>query len=220
MEGTVTRKYPLYIRFEKRVYTVLGEITFDDQPFRDGKGYIYDGYIWIFSKKKPNDSKVPYFWYEHGKVCFGKMRDSVKEFFSTDKLLDLSFANTVYKMDPKEELYDEDVLSDMNSSTSIFRPEINPEDDCLKVLIKMAILEKNINVNRLKSKMERSYSLSNLKTALIGKTKMSIPNFIIWCDLLGLGFNISIYDNQTDDQNPLKYAIEYNSMKGTYEHIE
>ena len=217
MEGT--RKYPLYIKYEKRVYMVLGEITSDDQPFKNGKGYIHDGYIWIFSYKRPDDSKVPYFWYEHGKICFGKMREPLKEYFSEDKLLDLSFANTVYQMDPNEELYDENVLSDMNSSTSIFVPEINEGDDCLKILIKMAIKEKKINVNRLKSRMDKSYSLSNLKTALIGKTKMSVPNFIVWCDLLGLGFNITIFDNQMDEQNPLKHAIEYDSMKDSYTHI-
>lgn len=217
MEGT--RKYPLYIKYEKRVYMVLGEITSDDQPFKNGKGYIHDGYIWIFSNKRPDDSKVPYFWYEHGKICFGKMREPLKEYFSEDKLLDLSFANTVYQMDPNEELYDENVLSDMNSSTSIFIPEINEGDDCLKILIKMAIKEKKINVNRLKSRMDKSYSLSNLKTALIGKTKMSVPNFIVWCDLLGLGFNITIFDNQMDEQNPLKHAIEYDSMKDSYTHI-
>ena len=122
-------------------------------------------------------------------------------------------------MDPNEELYDENVLSDMNSSTSIFVPEINEGDDCLKILIKMAIKEKKINVNRLKSRMDKSYSLSNLKTALIGKTKMSVPNFIVWCDLLGLGFNITIFDNQMDEQNPLKHAIEYDSMKDSYTHI-
>lgn len=217
MEGT--RKYPLYIKYEKRVYMVLGEITSDDQPFKNGKGYIHDGYIWIFSNKRSDDSKVPYFWYEHGKICFGKMREPLKEYFSEDKLLDLSFANTVYQMDPNEELYDENVLSDMNSSTSIFVPEINEGDDCLKILIKMAIKEKKINVNRLKSRMDKSYSLSNLKTALIGKTKMSVPNFIVWCDLLGLGFNITIFDNQMDEQNPLKHAIEYDSMKDSYTHI-
>lgn len=219
MEG-ITRKYPLHIKCDKRVYMVLGEISSEYEPFKNGKGYIHDGYVWIFTTKKPTDSKVPYFWYEHGKICFGKMRDSLKEIFSVDKLLDLSFANTVYQMDPNEEIYDEDVLSDMNSSTTIFVPEIHEWDDCLKRLIKLAIHDKKINVNRLKSKMDKAYSLSNLKTALTGKTKMSIPNFIIWCDLLGLGFNITIYDNQTDEQNPLKDMIEYNSMKDSYEHIK
>lgn len=211
------RKFPMYLNLGTNIFSVMGELKAENQPFSNGKGYVYNDYVWIFSRTKPMNSKFPYFWYEHGNICFGKMRDSIKDDFHVSKLLDFSLANTVYKMDPNEELYDEEVISDMNAATSMFTPIINEGDDCQKVLIKMAILEKKVDINGKKSKMGKSYALSNLKTALNGTTKMSIPNFIIWCDLLGLGFRIQLFDNGLDTKTPLNGVLEYDSMTDTFE---
>lgn len=211
-----TKKYPAYLAYDSRYMTVLGPLEVD-VVFKHGKGYVLNDQVWIFSNKKPTDSKYPYFWYEHGKILFGKVRDSIKDAFNVSNLKDLSLVNTVYKTDPKETLYDEEAISDMNAATSIFVPIIKDEDDCLKKLIKEVIIRKKININRLKSRMDKSYSLSNMKTALMNSTKMSVPNFIIWCDLLGISFDIFVQDNGTDQTNPLKDTIHYSSMTDIYE---
>ena len=57
--------------------------------------------------------------------------------------------------------------------------------------------------------------LSNLRQALTGKTKMSITNFNIWMESLGLSYEIRVFDNNTDPYNPLKKPIVYSSKRDT-----
>ena len=210
-------KFPrlLSISGGERVFHVIDEIK-DGIVFRDGKGYVRDNFVWIFTKNPPTDSKYPYFWYEHGKICFGKIRDSIKEEFSVNRTKSQSLVDTVFKVDPKEQLYDEEAISDMNAATSIYVPIIKEMDDFLKKIIKRVIIFKRININRLKSKMDKPYMLSNMKTALMNDTKMSVPNFIIWANLLGIRFTIIAEDDGSDVTNPLKKRIIYDSMTDQY----
>lgn len=199
----------------ERVFHVLDEIR-DGVVFRDGKGYVRDNFVWIYSKNPPTDSRYPYFWHEHGKICFGKIRDSIRDEFSAERAKSQALMDTVFKVDPNEQLYDEEAISDMNAATSIYVPFIKPEDDVLKKIIKHVIIFKRININRLKSKMDKPYMLSNMKTALTNDTKMSVPNFILWANLLGMRFTIIAEDDGNDVVNPLKKRIVYDSFTDQY----
>lgn len=217
-DGTcVERKFPVYLSTKNSCKRVVGYIDSEYEPFIDGKGYIYDDQVWFFSREKPKTSDIPVFWYEHGRILFGKTRETIKENFSVKRLRSMEPQDTLANLDPNVPLYDEKALSDINSATSVFVPEIKETDDCLKKLVKLTIIKKNININGLKSKMAKSYSLPNLKTALMNNTKMSVPNFLIWCDLLSISFDIFISDNGTDIHNPLPEQIHYNSLTDTYE---
>lgn len=209
-------KFPRLLSLKgERIFHVLDEIR-DGVVFKNGKGYVRDNFIWIFLNNPPTDSKFPYFWYEHGKLCFGKIRSEIKDDFLLEKSRPSSLIDTVYKVDPNQQLYDEEAISDMNAATSIYCPIIKDSDDFLKKIIKQVILFKRININRLKSKMDKPYVLSNMKTALMNDTKMSVPNFSIWADLLGIRFTIIIEDNGNDITNPLKKRIIYDSLTDQY----
>ena len=209
-------KFPRLLSLKgERIFHVLDEIR-DGVVFKNGKGYVRDNFIWIFLNNSPTDSKFPYFWYEHGKLCFGKIRSEIKDDFLLEKSRPSSLIDTVYKVDPNQQLYDEEAISDMNAATSIYCPIIKESDDFLKKIIKQVILFKRININRLKSKMDKPYVLSNMKTALMNDTKMSVPNFSIWADLLGIRFTIIIEDNGNDITNPLKKRIIYDSLTDQY----
>ncbi len=211
--------YPLCIRSDCRFVTVLGPLSSESEPFINGKGYVLDDRVWIFSREKPKSSEFPYFWYEHGEIMFGKIRSSIKDDFSVNNLRpsDISdILSAVSKLDPSVPLYNEKALIDINSATSLYIPVVNVKDDCLKKLIKMSIIDKKIDINGLKSIMQKPYQLSNLKTALANDTKMSITNFIIWCNLLGLKFDIYVADNENDSYYPLKKVIHYCSETDSY----
>ena len=81
----------------------------------------------------------------------------------------------------------------------------------LKKIVKQLIISKKIDINRLKHKLPEKYGLTNMKSALIGKTKMSINNFNMWFELLGATYEITVTDNGTDTQNPLIGQIRYSS---------
>lgn len=210
------RKFPLYLPFNKeRTYSILGylgEVT----EYRDNKGYINrkTGKIYICSKDNPpvhKDVPIVYVKDDNSYELHDVASPRTSEVFREEYMYDLSYESIIKNSSVDDVLYDEEALSDMNAATSVFVPIINEDDDPLKKLIKQVIIDKKIDINCLKHKMPQKYGLTNMKSALVGKTKMSITNFNIWCELLGITYEITMIDNGTDGQHPLEKIIHYDS---------
>ena len=201
----------------ERVISVLGYLFIDDpdpRKFMDSKGYIDDkGYVWIYQKKKPtrNKNKFPYFWISNGKFKYSHPSDEVKEKFDVRNTIILDLNHIAEVTSDSDIMYDEQAVMDMNNASSKYTPVIKPDDDYLKRIIKTAILLKNIDISRIKCKMENQYNLMNMKQALEKTTKMSVVYFAKWCEILGLDFTIIMDDNHTDKIDPLHQSIIYNS---------
>ena len=122
------------------------------------------------------------------------------------------------KIKEQAELFNnDDELEVINSSSEIFAPKIKEGDDFLKVLVKKALEEKKISLKNYKNKFTKPHTLNNIKSALIKPTKTSIPNFEQWAELLGFDWEIRIFDNGHDKNNPLKYDIVFRSDEGLLE---
>lgn len=195
-----------------RVFNVVGNLD-TKASFVNGRGYVYDGMVWIYSKEKPKDSKYPYFWFDKGpNILFGKVRDEVKDIFDVKNLKDWSYINMVKETTPGDKLYDEEMITKMNSSTKIYKPTIKDEDDILKKLIKTIILTKEVNVKKYSSQFDKPYVLPNLITGLDGKTKTSINVWELWASMLGVRFDIIIRDIGDDKESPLPTTIHYSNV--------
>lgn len=201
-----------------KCFNVIGNLNTvfnSDGIFIDNRGYIdEDGTIWIFSKSgKPKYSDIyPYFWYvDTDTLIFSSPPESIIELFNKKNITDMSVDNIKARTKENEKLYDEEVLNDINAASSVFVPEIKDDDDPCKKCIKFAILEKNTDINRFKSKATTSYLLNNIKSALLKMTKMSIYYFKLWLEFLGLNVLFILYDNGTDTVDPLKTPILYSS---------
>lgn len=208
-------EFPKYLQYkDDRTYSVLGYIGEVD-GYIDNKGYIdkKTGKIYICSKNEPPfHDDVPVLRVDGDNIEKVEPQfSSISDKFHEDKIYTLSLDHICEATSGDEVLYDEDMLADMNASTSLFIPTINESDDPLKKLIKQAIIDKAIDINRLKHKMPQKYGLTNMKSALIGKTKMSITNFNIWCELLGINYEVILSDNGNDTQDPLKGVIHYDN---------
>ena len=183
----------------------------------DKKGYVdEDGNIWIYcAEGKPkNCNAYPYFWFnEDGEKEFSDPPELIKKIYTVDNMIDMSVYKIIEDTQVNEELYDEDMLNDINSSSSFFVPTIRELDDFLKKIVKYAILQKGIDINGLKSKTDEKYMLPNMKSALQNKTKMSVIYFLTWMNLLGCDFEITVIDNGEDTKNKLKYPLVYRSYK-------
>lgn len=205
-------EFPSYLAFKERTYAIIGYIG-EVGKYIDNKGYVdkETDQIYICSnKEEPLHNDVPILYVREDKIekeeCGNPVTSSV---FNIKNSYNLSVTNIIENTTGEEVLYNEEALRDMNAATSIFVPTINEDDDSLKKLIKQIIISKQIDINRLKHKMPQKYGLTNMKSALVGKTKMSIQNFNIWCELLGVDFEFIITDNGTDTQNPLYGSIHY-----------
>ena len=201
--------FPQYLISEEKIFTVLGEIEDDNTRYKNHKGYICGDKIYIYVEGKPEDKEAPYFWIEDGKINYSEPKDKIKDKFNVDKLQDLSTKKIIDSSHEDDVLYDEEVLNDMNSANSSFEPKINEEDDFLKKVIKTALIEKGINLKRLQKLFPKKHGLSNLKSSLMNKTKMSPLMYGIWIEILGLDFELTVYDNGTDIINPLKNSVTY-----------
>ena len=141
-----------------------------------------------------------------------------KEAFCVSNVIDMDIESIANKIKEQAELFNnDDELEVINSSSEIFAPKIKEGDDFLKVLVKKALEEKKISLKNYKNKFTKPHTLNNIKSALIKPTKTSIPNFEQWAELLGFDWEIRIFDNGQDKNNPLKYDIVFRSDEGLLE---
>lgn len=208
-------RFPRYLHYgDDNMLTILGYLG-NVTTFVDNRGYVDKDTekVYVYN---PKNKHVPYIIVSNdGEVT--KVDTDLKVYDEYFKLSN-SYENSIYTIlstTPKDAvLYDEEALADMNAATSVFIPEIRPDDDPLKKIIKSAIINKGIDINRLKCKLPEKYALTNLKSALIGKTKMSISVFQTWCGLLELDFTFTVSDNGNDSINPLNEPITISTIVG------
>lgn len=213
-------EFPQYLNFKDYVFTILGYID-DTENFIEGKGYIDNltGDIAIYKKSNEDIPKkiiYPLFRINmsegiNTKIMYFPTDISIKKIFNIKSLEDLSPASIIDNSNETDKLYDESIIEDMNSSNGLFVPTINPDDDFLKKIVKSIIISEEIDIKRLQHKFPQKHGLSNLKSVLMNKTKMSTNNFMIWMELLGTDFDIIIKDNGSNELNPLKKDLLYRS---------
>lgn len=215
-------KFPQYVSTSERTISVVGMVDKANEEkekgvFQDGKGYIdEDQQIWIYcgGGKPKNANEYPYFWLnEDGIKEFSEPQEIIKKAYSTENMIDMDLVNIVELTEENEELFDEEEINDMNAAAAFYVPIINDSDDFLKKIVKMTIIKKGIDINRLKGKTEEKYILPNMKAALQNKTKMSVIYFCCWMELLGCTFDITILDDGTDSADPLKNPLVYQSNR-------
>lgn len=213
-------KFPQYVSTSNRTISVVGMIDEENDVkekgvFQDNKGYVDSkGFIWIYSGsgEPKNKNAYPYFWLNaEGKKEFSDPSDIIKKAYSEENMVDMSLVNIVSTTEPGEQLFNEEEINDMNAAAAFYIPYIREKDDSLKKIVKATIIEKGIDINRLKNKTDEKYQLPNMKAALNSDTKMSIIYFINWMNLLGCDFEITILDNGSDKTDPLKEPLVYQS---------
>ena len=64
-----------------------------------------------------------------------------------------------------------------------------------------------VNLNLYKNRLGTEWGLSNLRSSLTRDTAMSTKYFKMWCEILGLDFEIRVSDNGTDKYAPLNDDI-------------
>lgn len=222
------KEFPIYLPYKnERIYSVQGYIDSFDSYVVD-KCYVEraSGRIFLYTNEK---TTVPtFFKNENGDLVYTEASlDEIADVFVIDNAYGLSTDSIIESTTGNEVLYNEDAIRDMNAATSTFVPVISAGDDCLKQLVKYSIKGMHVNVHMLKSYMTQKYAISNLKAALVGKTKMTIPNFNLWCELLGLDYEIIV--KPRDDgkirfpktlQEPLVYNSATDKVTGVHEDEE
>lgn len=187
-----------YLQSGLHTFSVLGYIDETDN-FIDNKAYVdkNSGKVYVYVSEPPSRSmltdRVPRF-YKNGETLEFKEPPGGNPDYVFDKTYSCTLDDIRKETVEGEQLYNREQIDDLNNAASFYVPTINDDDDFLKKTIKMTILEKGINVKSLQHRFEKKYAFSNILSALNGKTKMSVLNFIAWADLLDIKFDIYVKD--------------------------
>lgn len=212
------------------IYTARGD------RYRESKGYVFfkedfEKYIstespelvvWIYAASKPLHRDIyPYFWVEYADdkrqephLVFSNPSKMTLNVFNVENMHDLTVVNVVKNTTPGEMLFSVKEISDMNSSANFYVPIIYEKDDFLKVIVKTTILEKGINVNKLRSKTSEKYTLANMIAALKNDTKMSVTYFCNWMELLNCEYTIRVRNDNYVQADLLDHPLVYDSEIG------
>ena len=178
-------------------------------------GYIIRDYVYVYKGKEKPDGMGIYKNRDTGELMVIDGSTKEKEKFSVDKIIDMDIESITNKIKEQTERFtSEEDLEVMNNSAEVFAPKIKEGDDFLKQVVKQALEEKQISIKHYKNKFSKPHTLNNIKSALINKTKTSINNFEQWAELLGFDWEIRIYDNGLDKQNPMDVDIIFKSDEG------
>lgn len=216
-------KLPGFI-FTDQTFQVVG--VFDGEiknkyNFEDGKGYVNTetNHVWIFKSKKPvkDVNKYPYMWIaDDGVTEFSRYHDT--GIFNADKIVSVD-TNEIIEATVNSKntspAFDDSIINDLNAGSEEFHPVLYDKDDFLKKLIKTVLNTVSISLNKYKSRVKQKYMISNMKSALMTKTKMSTQYFNAWVEMLGLKMTVII--ESTDDADdkipePLVYLSERDNV--------
>ena len=178
-------------------------------------GYIIRDFVYVYKGRCTPDGMGIYKDKNSGEFIIVDGNSKEKEKFSADKIIDMDIESIANKIKEQSERFtSEEDLEVMNNSAEVFAPKIKEDDDFLKQIVKQAVEEKQISIKHYKNKFSKPHTLNNIKSALINKTKTSINNFEQWAELLGFDWEIRIYDNGQDKQNPMDVDIVFKSDEG------
>jgi len=188
------------------------ELYYEGCKLKKNVAYIVGDYLYIYRGKLKTESSDPGIYKKDDEIIFIHPDKKHRDKFSIDNINELS-ANSIF--DTVEENIDNFIqpsdIEIINNNSETFTPTIRPEDDFLKYIVKKAILNKKINLKNYKDRFTNEYALNNMKSGLNKSTKMTVPNFVKWCEILGLDWEMVVKDNGDDKVNPMTETIKLNN---------
>lgn len=204
----------LYIDIDGLLYRVYGYNR--KQKLKKDTGYIIDDVVYIYRGKLSKAGKHPKPGIYKDDLGDYKFIDpsptEIERQYSVDHIVEVDEESILDMVtsNPDNFLQQEDIEL-INNNRELYIPTITEEDDFLKYIVKKTIIEKEINISDYKSRFPSEYALNNMKSGLKRTTRMTVPNFISWCEILGVNWEITISDNGTDNIAPLKKPITLRS---------
>jgi hypothetical protein len=162
--------------------TLAGDTSnLDDLEFQDNIAYIDNGYYYLYrgeakgskSLLKPGIYKEKGSSHEKKYFIVNPQTDEEKAMYDvTTHIHSLNPVSIIDTVNTKE-----DLLIAIPESTKIFQPTLVPTDDILKRIAKMALIQKNVDLDRNKDRFKDKNALFNFKQVIRGDNKLSILIF-------------------------------------------
>lgn len=205
---------------DKKVLTVDDNL-YDVDLYRKGaeltklQGYIRDEYVYVYYGKEKNfnpDKPTGLYKIPNTNELLFHQNPKDLEKYHIDNIIQLNI-NQIFEdvLKNGEEFIDPSEALAIDNNKHQFKPVITHDDDVWKYIIKRVILQKKINLKNYRHLFESPHELNNMRSALEGKTKMSVKYFQAWCEILGIDWELTVFDNGTDKIAPMDDAITVTS---------
>ena len=143
-----------------------------------------------------------------------------KDLYAFDKIKDDSIASIIRRANNINPRLQHKIMKDINKSTDIYIPELDENDDFLKHLVKLMLIEKKISLKDYKDKFKKTHDITNIKASLDTKTSpdgkrgaLTINNLLKWVDLLDMDILIEFKDSK-NSLDPSNKIFRYDSTSG------
>ena len=228
-----------FITYNDNTFPVAGyisdyKVTFDyEEKDENGKhiltirdfapnyGYSDEyGNIFIFRQEPKKGDTIPWFTVKsttamEPKLVFSNhISTEAQKEFNIGKIEGVDTQTIINSAKNVGVIYDKEMMDEMMSAGSAYKPVINENDDFLKMTTKKCLLASDTDANSFKKYAEKSWQISNLIQGLSKETKLSPLFFMEWMGYGGWKFRLRV-ENDKDCLNPLPYPIEYSSDTNT-----
>lgn len=207
------------IEGDENIYSVIP--YYKGIELEKNTGYLKDGYVYIYrgdiSRQKKFKNGV--FTDKKGNVYFSLDPEESSK-YSFDNIKDDSIQSIIKqaeKIDPKLK---RKIMKQITQSSDIYLPELDPNDDFMKHLIKLILHDKKIDIKQFKHKFTKSHGITNLKAALETKSSadgkkgsLTLSNMIKWMELLDMDIEVTFKDSEESDL-PSGKIFKYSSTNG------
>lgn len=208
----LTTQLVIVIESDDEYYPV--SLYFEGEKLKKNMAYIRGDYVYVYYGKIPSNEvpEKPGIYKQNNDYVFIEPDKSQRNIYSVDNVYELN-PSAIFDMieSNKAEFIQPEDIEVINNNSEIYTPTIKSSDDFLKYIVKKMIIDKKINLRNYKGRFNNEYALNNMKSGLNKTTKMTVTNFIKWAEVLGVDWELSVWDNRTDTINPLPDKITISS---------
>lgn len=184
----------------------------DGMKLEKDKGYILGDYVYVFYGKYNDKTNRSGIYKKDNSYVVIEHNEKNKEKYHVSKLNELDPKSILSLLETdRENFVQMEDIEIINNNAEIYTPMIKDEDDFLKYIVKKMIINKKINLRNYREKFPNEYALNNMKSGLNKSTKMTVTNFVKWCEVLGCDWSMVVKDNGSDTNNPMTETISVDS---------
>ena len=171
-----------FIEINGSIYEIIDSTH---HKLKKGFGYIHDDYIYIYGGKiKSKRGLTPGYCYKmDNEIIYVDHHEVDKELYGVERVISISNNSIIEKINDNNN-FKELNRTIIDDSDEYFAPEILPNDNILKRLIKKILKKKKVNLKSLRDKFKNDYDISNMKGALLKPGPMSMMYAQKWVELL------------------------------------
>ena len=207
------------IEGDENIYSVVP--YYKGVKLEKNTGYLRDGYVYIYrgdiSRQKKFKNGI--FTDKKGKVYFALDPEESSK-YAFDNIKDDSIQSIIKQAEKVDPKLKRKIMKQITQSSDIYLPELDPNDDFMKHLIKLILHDKKIDIKQFKHKFTKSHGITNLTAALETKSSadgkkgsLTLSNMIKWMELLDMDIEVSFKDSEESDL-PSGKIFKYSSTDG------